>query len=196
MRFTDGFFMYQKMRGYYGRFGISLHGACIEVSQCLRCRIPTMDRGFLAARYGQEKGSVSSRGVVFNTNETHPSWRTFTNKDIQRFQPIIVVFGEFEDQKSPIAFRTVVTEKTWTPILIVKGVFYKSFLQSVVVYVTARHCSLSSPALPRSAVSHEWRENRDFWDTPKKVRLSLSFFLTERLCFELTVVVSALATAS
>lgn len=41
-----------------------------------------------------------------------------------------------------------VTEKTWTPILVVKGVYYKSFLQSVAVYLTAGQRSPSASCLP------------------------------------------------
>lgn len=41
-----------------------------------------------------------------------------------------------------------VTEKTWTPILVVKGVYYKSFLQSVAVYLAAGQRSPSASCLP------------------------------------------------
>lgn len=35
--------------------------------------------------------------------------------------------------------RRRATEKTWTPILVIKGVYYKSFLHSVAVYLTTGH---------------------------------------------------------
>ena len=45
--------------------------------------------------------------------------------------------------------QEAVTEKTWTPILVVKGVYYKSFLHSVVaVYLTAGSRSPSVSCLP------------------------------------------------
>ena len=45
--------------------------------------------------------------------------------------------------------QEAVREKTWTPILVVKGVYYKSFLHSVVaVYLTAGSRSPSVSCLP------------------------------------------------
>lgn len=70
----------------------------------------------------------------------HQMKRTYCEGNIMmvRLTPITLLFDYIDEHSRPIVFQRAVTDKTWTPILVVKGVYYKSFLPSVVVCLNGR----------------------------------------------------------